>query len=244
MPGIICLEVGIQGIISAAMSTIEATSKESPAGQAPSPGTVAYELEGSLYLNVTRSCTARCRFCYREESPRIGPYDLALVRDPTAEEFRAVLGNAGRYRQIVFCGFGEPTLRLALLSEIGRELKGKARSVRLNTNGHGNLIHGRNIVPDLAGFLSAVSISLNAHNAVLYEELCRPSFGPDTFQAVLDFARKCVGSIPDVALTVVEHPRVDLEECGRIAAAIGAALRVRRYYTHIQDTQRYLPDNG
>jgi TatD family-associated radical SAM protein len=204
------------------------------------PGTIAYELEGSLYLNITRGCTARCLFCYREEAPHIGPYNLELTRDPTLEEFRVVLAHAEQYRQIVFCGFGEPTLRLELLDTIGRQLKARELSVRLNTNGHGNLIHKRSIVPELAGYLSAVSISLNAHNEALYNELCRPSFGRASFGAVLDFARECIGSIPEVTLTVVEHPQVDLEACRKLAAEIGVPLRVRRYYTHIRGTQRYL----
>jgi len=205
-----------------------------------SPGTVAYELEGALYLNITRACTARCIFCYREEAPRVGPYNLTLTRDPTIEEFRSSLIQAEQYREVVLCGFGEPTLRLDLIKTLGQELKARSIPVRLNTNGHGNLIHRRNIVPELAGFLAAISISLDAHNEATYNRLCRPALGPGSYTSLLEFARDCIGLIPKVTLTVVEHELVDVPACRIIAANMGADFRVRRYYTHIKDTHRYL----
>lgn len=206
-----------------------------------SPGTLAYELEGSLYLNITNNCTAHCLFCNRLDYPRIGCYDLSLSREPELEDFQQALEGAARFKEVVFCGFGEPVLRLDLLTAIGKDLKARSISTRLNTNGHGNLIHKRNIIPDLASFLGTISISLNAQNAETYYRLCRPAFGMDSYAAVLDFARGCIGVIPKVILTVVEHQEVDIEACRQIATGLGAGFRVRRYYEHIQESQRFLP---
>lgn len=206
--------------------------------KAKDPGTVAYALENSLYLNITGGCTAQCAFCIRQDDPHIGPYNLRLKRDPSLEEFRSALTDVSPYREIVFCGFGEPSLRLDVLTVLGRELKERHVPLRLNTNGHGNLIHKRDIVPELGLFLSSISISLNAQDAETYFEICRPVFGMPTYAAVLEFAEKCVSVIPHVVLTVVEHDRIDIPACRKIAEEMGAEFRLRRYYSHFREVDR------
>jgi TatD DNase family protein len=100
--------------------------------------------------------------------------------------------------------------------------------VRIDTNGHGNLIHKRNILPELKGLVDAVSVSLNAQNAELYEKISQPKF-PGAYEAVKEFIREAKRYIPDVTATIVTVPGVDVEACRRIAEELGAKLRVREH---------------
>ena len=108
-----------------------------------------YELDGNLYINLTNRCSNDCRFCVRAVNPNYYGNDLWLSKEPTAEEVIAALPDKN-YNEVVFCGYGEPTFRIKELVEIGKELKKRGYIVRLNTNGQGNLINGRNIVDELA----------------------------------------------------------------------------------------------
>jgi TatD family-associated radical SAM protein len=100
-------------------------------------------------------------------------------------------------------------------------VKAQGKRVRVNTNGQGNLIHKRNIVPELAGLVDVMSISLNAENREAYNKVCLPDDPERAYDAVLDFARACVGVIPSVVLTVLD------QKCRAIAEETGAELRVR-----------------
>lgn len=188
-----------------------------------------YPIGNSLYLNLTNRCTAACRFCRRHRSPVVAGYNLRLGREHAAAEFLALIENPGAWEEIVFCGYGEPTLRLAELLEIAGDLKRQGARLRLNTNGHGNLIHGRNIVPDLAPLLDKISISLNAPDAAAYEKLVRPLFGPLAFESVLRFVRSCLGRIPSVVMTAVTVPELDQEACRDLARELGVDLCFREY---------------
>ncbi len=170
-------------------------------------------------------------FCRRESYPVVVGYDLSLKVDHDAAEYLKAIGDPRAYVEVVFCGYGEPTLRLAELVEIARVVKAKGGRVRLNTNGHGNLIHGRNIVPELRPFLDEISISVDAPDSATYNRIVRPDFGESTFIAVIDFVRECVGRIPRVTMTVVDLPGIDLKACRLLARKLGADFRVREYQT-------------
>jgi TatD DNase family protein len=101
--------------------------------------------------------------------------------------------------------------------------------VRLDTNGQGSLINGRNIVPEMAGLIDAVSISLNEHRSDLYQALSNSDYGEAAYEAVLDFARECVKVVTSVTLSVVTYPGVDVEAARRVAQSIGADFRAREY---------------
>lgn len=191
--------------------------------------TLSYQIGDALYLNITNRCSNNCAFCIRDTSEGVG-YHLWLQKEPTAEEILATIENPSQYREIVFCGYGEPLCRLEIVKEVAAALKERgARSIRINTNGQANLFYGRNIVPDLAGLVDVISISLNAHNAATYVELCRPQQGEEAYYAMLNFAKKCVGVIPRVVLSVVEWPGVDVEACRAIARDLGTEFRLRKY---------------
>lgn len=194
---------------------------------------LAYTIRDSVYLNVTGSCTNACTFCQRSTDPVVKGHDLRLRRDPSPDEMLEALEDEGwkDRSEVVFCGYGEPTLRLPEILKVASRIKDLEPSmkIRLNTNGLANLYHRKNIVPDLTYAVDTVSISLNAQDANTFEKLCRPNLGPDPYGSLLDFARKCVAAGLDTVLTVVAHPAVDIEACRKIAEGMGAGFRVRPY---------------
>jgi len=197
--------------------------------------TVVYPIRRSLYVNLTNRCTSACTFCPRADETCdlvVKGHDLRLDHEPEAPEVLAALEAARPedYAEVVFCGFGEPTLRLEALARVAREVKRRwDLPVRLDTNGHGSAIAGRDITDDLAGLVDAVSVSLNAADAEEYERLCRPTI-PGAFRATCDFIRACKGKIPEVRATAVAVPGLDVEAVRRLAEeALGAEFRVREY---------------
>ncbi len=198
-------------------------------GEVPKKGMITYPIRNSLYLNVTNRCTSACTFCVRYFSDFVKGHYLRLRDEPSAEDLLREIGDPKRFDEIVFCGYGEPTLRLDVIKAVAAEVKKKGGRVRIDTNGHGNLIHKRNILPELKGLVDAVSVSLNAQNAELYEKLSQPKFGAAAYEAVKEFIREATRYIPEVTATVVSAPGVDIEACRRIAEELGARYRVREY---------------
>lgn len=198
-------------------------------GALPEEGMIAYRIRDSLYLNVTNRCTNRCSFCVRFHSDYVKGHNLRLRDEPSVEELKKAVGEPASYKEVVFCGYGEPLLRLDAVKELSKWIKQKGGNVRINTNGHGNLIHGRNILPELRGIVDAVSVSLDAHDAKTYEAICRPAFN-NAFEGVIDFIREAKKYIPDVQATVVEMKGVDLEKCRAMAETLSVKLRVRELH--------------
>jgi TatD DNase family protein len=198
-------------------------------GEIPARGKITYPIRNSLYLNITNRCTSACTFCVRYFTDYVKGHNLRLKDEPTAEEVIKEIGDPTKFDEVVFCGYGEPLLRLDVVKAVSAKVKRKGGTVRIDTNGHGNLIHKRNILPELAGLVDAVSVSLNAQDAGLYEKLSQPRFGPGSYDAVKEFIREAKKYIPDVTATVVSAPEVDIEVCRRIAGELGAKFRVREY---------------
>ncbi|NTU60622.1 MAG: radical SAM protein, partial [Deltaproteobacteria bacterium] len=193
---------------------------------------IAYSIRRSLYLNLTARCTNACAFCPKGRSVEVKGHDLTLEREPSVAEVLAAVeaeGGPAAWEEVVFCGFGEPLLRLDDVVEIARELKRRgARRVRVNTDGLASLVHGRDAAQALAGAVDAVSVSLNAPDAAYYERLCRPGV-PGAFEALLGFLRRAREVLPEVTASVVAVPGLDVEACRRLAAELGVAFRVREY---------------
>ncbi len=193
---------------------------------------IVYPIRNSLYVALTSRCTNNCRFCPRAANPVVkGHYvGMKLAEEPDFAEVIAALGDPTSYEELVFCGFGEPTIRFDLVLEVARWAKSKGvRRIRLDTNGQGNLIQRRDIVSEMVGLIDAVSVSLNEHRSDLYQSLAQSDFGEAAFRAVLDFARACVALLPEVTLTVVSYPGVNVEAVRSLAAGLGARFRVREY---------------
>jgi len=196
-------------------------------GELPGKGEIAYKIRDNLYLNITNRCTNRCSFCIRFHSDYVKGHNLRLMDEPTEEEVKQAIGDPARYQEIVFCGYGEPLLRLDLVKNVAQWIKQHNGKVRINTNGHGNLIYGRNILPELQGIVDSMSISLDAQDKVIYDKICKPSF-ENAYEGVLSFIREAQKFIPHVQVTAVTLPGVDIEECRRVAGELGVQLRVRK----------------
>jgi TatD DNase family protein len=197
------------------------------------PESIAYGLGNSLYLNVTNRCTNDCVFCVRTRACGLCGYDLRLEREPSAAEILAAIGDHPEtYDEVVFCGFGEPTFRLQAILWVGKWLKARGvRRVRLDTNGHGNAIHGRSVVAELASVVDAVSVSLNAPTPAEYERLSRPSEARFGFNEVCRFISDAKGAFTEVVATAVAYPGLDVEACRALAEdRLGVRFRLRTYH--------------
>jgi TatD DNase family protein len=195
-------------------------------GELPGKGEIAYKIRDNLYLNITNRCTNSCAFCIRFHSDYVKGHNLRLLDEPTEEEVKQAIGDPAQYQEIVFCGYGEPLLRLDLVKNVAQWIKLRNGKVRINTNGHGNLIYGRNILPELQGIVDSLSISLDAQDKIIYDKICKPSF-KNAYEGVLSFIREAQKFIPDIQVTAVTLPGVDIEECRRVAGELGVRLRVR-----------------
>ncbi len=191
---------------------------------------ITYRIRDSLYLNITNRCTNACTFCPKRHDYRVKGHLLKLPGEPTAAEALAEVGDPTRFDEIVFCGFGEPLLRLDEVKEIAAELKRRGARVRVNTDGLGNLVHGRNILPEIAGLVDALSVSLNAPDAQTYARICPNRYGEASFAALLDFLREATKHIPKVTATAVALPGLDHEAVRRLAESVpGVSFRLRPY---------------
>jgi radical SAM enzyme (TIGR04100 family) len=198
--------------------------------------TISYEIDGSLYLNITNKCPCNCTFCIRNNGDgAYGSDPLWLERQPTFDDIKENLlqRKLSEYRQIVFCGYGEPTCELELLKETAKYIKSVcATPIRVNTNGLSDLVNKRETAPEFEGIVDCVSISLNAPTSEEYEAVTRPSFKGDSFAAMLKFAGDVKAYVPQVMFTVVDV--IGEEEIARaqaVADKVGVQLRVRELIT-------------
>ena len=196
-------------------------------------GDILYRYGPRYYINMTNRCPCSCIFCIRDQTDSLGSAEnLWLDREPTVEEVEQALldTDLSGTEEIVFCGYGEPTERFEDFKVIARFIKERLhKRVRLDTNGLGCLINGRDIVPELKGLVDSVSISLNAKDEDEYLEVTRSTFGPGSYKAVLDFIEGCRKTVDGVTVSVVggSIPQASEEECGRIAERMNVAFRVR-----------------
>ena len=188
----------------------------------------------TCYVNSTNRCTCSCTFCLRQTKEMIEGNTLWLKEEPAVEE---IINEFEKYdlhdfKEIVFCGFGEPLIRHDDLMQVAKYLKQKRPDIkiRVNTNGLSSLYHKRDITSEFEGLLDTVSISLNASNKEEYLRLTRSRYGMSSFDEMLDFTKKCKAYVPHVVLTVVDIiGQEEIEKCQKIADEIGVALRVRPF---------------
>ena len=202
-------------------------------GENAASGTISYVIRNTLYLNLTQRCTANCVFCTRLTRPVVQGYNLELKREPTAQEIWESIDDPTKYDEVVFCGYGEPTLRLDVVKEVAQKIKSAGGKTRINTNGHGNVINKRNILPELKGLIDAVSISLNADTSEAYDEIVKPlpSFRNGIYDEVKIFIEEAKKYIPEVQATIVTHQDgVDDTQCKDMTNnEFGVKYRARRH---------------
>lgn len=190
---------------------------------------LAYPIGKGLYINLTKGCTLHCTFCPKWSKPVVHDYDLTLHHNPTAEEIIRAMGDFSSYEEIVFCGYGEPTLRLEVLLQIAQEVKKRGnQKVRINTDGLANRVYRQDVTPRFKGLIDVVSVSLNAQNEAIYNRHCQPALS-DSYMSVLEFIRTVKHHVPDVVATAVDGlGGVDSEACRKIAEEeLGVRFRKR-----------------
>ena len=200
--------------------------------RAPSSN-VVYWLDDRLYLNITNRCTNDCYFCLRKFKKGIAGFNLRLKKEPSDTRILHEVKNVTRrkWKEYVFCGFGEPTLRLDALLQVSRWIKSeKSGRVRVDTNGHGLLIHpGRDIFSEFrkAG-VDKFAVSLNAHTESLYNDVCRPRF-QNAFPGVLEFIEGARDSGIAVEITAVALPEINVSAIKHVAKRMKVGFRARPY---------------
>ena len=197
---------------------------------------ITYVCGRGLYLNLTNRCPNACEFCVREIHDSVGDAEnLWLDAEPTVEQIKRALDerDLSQFDEVVFCGFGEPFCRADEVEELSRYIKSKRNiPIRVNTNGLGNRVSGRDILSPLRGLVDVLSISLNAPTAEEYDALCHSKFGPSAFRDLLDFAREAVSLGFDVTMTVISTMEKEkIEQCRALCEDIGARFRVREIIT-------------
>lgn len=196
---------------------------------------LVYFLYGKCYINITNACTNSCAFCLRNDKDDVkGAYMWHTAKVTAEDVIKQIEEKKSEIKgEIVFCGYGEPLCKFKDVIKVAEYIKKNLPEIkiRLNTNGHGNHIAGYNIVPELAQVIDSVSISLNAQNEALYDEISKPSF-KGAYSAMLDFAKLCAKARIDTTLSVVSgfKPEVyplDVQKCEQIAKDMGVKFRVR-----------------
>ncbi len=190
---------------------------------------IAYEIRNSLYLNITNRCTNNCNFCIRTQTQFVKGHNLMLEKEPSVSDIIKAAGDPKKYKEIVFCGYGEPTMRLDVIKAVAKNLKSKGARMRLVTNGHGDLINSRPIAEELVDLIDRVSVSLDAEDEDKYNDICKPTFGQRTYKHVLEFIKACVDNGIETEVTCLTLPEVDVKKGGEIAKSIGARFRLRSY---------------
>ncbi|MBQ8323127.1 MAG: radical SAM protein [Clostridia bacterium] len=200
--------------------------------------TYAYTLDGNLYINLTNKCSNGCDFCVRNErASYYGNYLWLKHGDPTPEKVISAVngfGDLSRFKEVVFCGFGEPTYKVAEMTALCDFFHEKGLKTRLNTNGQGNLINKRDIVPELKGKIDFVNISLNASCQEKYQKICRSQFKEAAFDGLIEFAKLCRKNGVSCRFSIVDCiGEEEVEACKRLAESVKIPLYVRKY---IQDS--------
>ena len=195
---------------------------------------LAYLLDGKVYINLTNSCTNDCVFCIRSIKEDVVGANLFLnTENVKAEDVIAQL-EAMRDKlssEIIFCGYGEPMLKLEVMKQVAKYIKEKYPNtvLRINTNGHANLVYKRNVLPELKGLIDKFSVSLNGENEEVYNELSQPHI-EGAYEGVKEFIALAVKEGFDTTATIVtgyKNYKVDMQKCIEITKELGANFRER-----------------
>ncbi len=195
---------------------------------------LAYILDGKVYINLTNSCTNDCVFCIRSIKDDVVGANLFLNSENVKAEDVIAQLEAMKDKlssEIIFCGYGEPMLKLDVLKQVAKYIKEKYPNtiLRVNTNGHANIVHKRNVLPELKGLIDKFSISLNGENEEVYNELSQPHV-EGAYEAVKDFIKEAVKQGFDTTATIVtgyKNYKVDMPKCIEITKDLGAKFRER-----------------
>lgn len=206
--------------------------------------TLVYLLDEKIYINLTNNCTNRCIFCLRQDKTDVCGQEMWLDDETfgaqeVIEQLESIIkkqleaGKPHSLNEIIFCGYGEPLLKLELLKEVAAYIRKNypQTKIRVNSNGHANLIYKRNVAEELKTLIDDISISLNASTEEEYIELSQPNID-GAYEAVKDFIKSCADAGISTTASVVENYKgrhLDLEACEKTAVSLGAKFRVREW---------------
>jgi len=197
---------------------------------------LVYLLDNKIYINLTNLCTNDCIFCIRGlKDDVVGSNMWLKTEDIKAQDVIEQLKNVEDKipSGVTFCGYGEPTIKIEVLKEVAKYIKENypGTKIRVNTNGHANAIHKRNVIDELKGLVDEFSISLNGETEELYNELSQPKI-KNAYEEMKAFATNAVKAGIKTTLSVVtgyQNYNVDVNECEKIAQNIGAGFRNREW---------------
>lgn len=195
---------------------------------------LAYLLDGKVYINLTNSCTNDCVFCIRSIKEDVVGANLFLNTENVKSEDVIAQLEAMKDKlssEIIFCGYGEPMLKLEVIKQVAKYIKEKYPNtiLRINTNGHANLVYKRNVLPELKGLIDKFSVSLNGENKEVYNELSKPHI-ENAYEGVKEFIALAVKEGFDTTATIVtgyKNYKVDIQKCIEITKELGANFRER-----------------
>lgn len=202
---------------------------------------LVYLLDGKIYINLTNRCTNDCIFCLRKDKSDVKGQELWLDNENSTakdviEQLERLIKQhftASLFTEVIFCGYGEPMMKLDVLKEVAKYIKENYpdTKIRVNTNGHANFVYKRNVVPELNGLIDEFSVSLNGATKEEYDELSQPKFD-EVYDEMKKFIKACSDEGISVVASVVEGYKgrhLDLEKCEQIAKDLGAKFRVREW---------------
>jgi TatD DNase family protein len=190
-----------------------------------------YQLGRNLYVNITNRCNADCYFCNRKGDAVLHGYNLKMTKDeePPAEIYTQQIGDPTKYDEIVFCGYGEPTIRWDVVKKIAKYVKDNGGRTRMNTNGHGSFINKRDITPEFNGLIDIVSISINTIDPRQYAKIMR--LDTRFFNEMVAFAKNVKRYVEKLVMTVVSIDEIEIEKARDVVEnKFGAEFRVRPYF--------------
>jgi TatD DNase family protein len=204
------------------------------------PSLVYRHLTG-LYVNLTNRCSTACVFCIKHKwKMKYRGSNLNLEgTEPDAETLLGLIRTEwahAPFNELVFCGYGEPTMRLDVLLAVAGAVRSgglfpvpAGLRVRLNTNGLGSLVNGKDIIPALEGLVDSVHVSLNTADPDQWLAMMRPGpeYADKGFESVLDFIRGSARAIPETVVTAIRDNSVDLKKFSALAKKLGAGHRLR-----------------
>ena len=191
---------------------------------------ITYKYQDSLYINLTNRCVMACTYCIKHKwKGRFRGHNLRLEKEPSAREVIAAIKDPKKYGEITFCGYGVPLVRFMVVRAVALWVKANGGKTRVNTTGNFNGADSKEMLKSLKGAVDSISISLNAPDAKTYSLINRPKYGLGAFKNVLNFIRLARLYIPDVTVTTVALPGIDVEKCKKTARSLKVKFRVRPY---------------
>ena len=201
--------------------------------------TLVYLLDGKIYINLTNRCTNDCIFCLRNDKDDVCGQTLWLddenfgANEVINQLNELLTTHHSPFTEIIFCGYGEPMLKLDILKDVAKYIKENYPNtkIRVNTNGHANYVYKRNIVPELKGLIDEFSVSLNGENKQEYDEYSQPKFD-EAYNEMKKFIKACSDEGISVVASVVDGYKgkhLNLENCEKITQDLGAKFRVREW---------------